>query len=91
MSTEPDVIVERPLSSFEGMRVSWGGIWAGVLVVLGSMLVSMVWDRPTALAAAPGAVAWITFIAVVLSLLATLGGAALGRRRAAAHITHKVE
>jgi hypothetical protein len=181
MSTQRDVIVERPASSFEGMRVSWGGVWAGVLVVLGTMLVlstlglaigfsadahsvdaekigtgaiiwsrisllialflggaaatrmSMVWDRPTALAqgtlvwvaslivglflsangiglmasaaltyglrsdgahrlaAEPSAVAWITFIAVILSLLATLGGAALGRQRAAAHVTHKVE
>jgi hypothetical protein len=158
------------------MRISWGGIWAGVLVVLGALLVlstlglaigfsadarnidpqkigmgaiiwsrvallialflggaaatrmSMVWDRPTALAqgvlvwvasliaslflsthgvgliltaalryglnngaegpeAAPSAVAWMTFFAVVLSLLATLAGAALGRRRAAAHLT----
>jgi hypothetical protein len=29
----------------------------------------------------------MTFFAVVLSLLATLAGAALGRRRAAAHLT----
>lgn len=176
MSTEREVIVERPAGPFEGMRISWGGIWAGVLVVLGTLLVlttlglaigfsadardvspqkigtgaiiwariallialflggaaatrmSMVWDRPTALAqgtlvwvasfivghilsaygfglmltlaltyglgnggvrtpdTAPTAVAWITFFAVVLSLLATLAGAALGRRRAAAHI-----
>lgn len=180
MSTGRGVIIERPGGPFDGMRISWGGIWAGVLVVLGVLLVlstlglaigfsadarnvdpqrigmgaiiwsrvallialflggaaatrmSMVWDRPTALAQgvlvwvasliaslflsthvvglvlsaalgyglsnggaegpapAPSAVAWMTFFAVVLSLLATLAGAALGRRRAAAHLTHAV-
>jgi hypothetical protein len=176
MSAKHEVLVERQGGAFEGMRISWGGIWAGVLVVLGALLVlstlglaigfsadarnvdpekigtgaiiwsrvallvslflggaaatrlSMVWDRPTALAQgmlvwvasliaslflsthgvglmlsaalryglndgsahaaapAPSAIAWMTFFAVVLSLLATLAGAALGRRRAAAHV-----
>jgi len=177
MSTERHVIVERPAGSVEGMRISWGGIWAGVLVVLGILLVlstlglaigfsadardidpqkidtgaiiwsrvsllialflggaaatrmSMVWDRPTALAQgmlvwvaslivglflrangpglalsavltyglnnsvahAPSALAWMTFFAIILSLLATLAGAALGRRRAAAHVTQTID
>lgn len=177
MSTERPVILERPAGSVEGMRISWGGIWAGVLVVLGTLLVlstlglaigfsadardvdpqkigtgatiwsrvsllialflggaagtrmSMVWDRPTALAQGmlvwvaslivgfflsmngfglmlsaaltygprngvahgPSALAWMTFFAIILSLLATLAGAALGRRRAAAHVTHAID
>jgi len=177
MSTERRVILERPAGSVEGMRISWGGIWAGVLVVLGILLVlstlglaigfsadardvdpqkidmgaiiwsrvsllialflggaaatrmSMVWDRPTALAQgmlvwvaslivglflranglglllsavltyglnnavahAPSALAWMTFFAIILSLLATLAGAVLGRRRAAAHVTNKID
>lgn len=37
------------------------------------------------------AVAWLTFLAVILSLFATLAGAALGRRRAAARVTHEIE
>ncbi len=35
---EREVLIERPVQRFEGMRVSWGGIWAGVLVVLGTLL-----------------------------------------------------
>ena len=41
MATERDVIIEqRSVATgwFEGMRVSWGGIWAGVLVVIGTLL-----------------------------------------------------
>jgi hypothetical protein len=171
MATERHVNIELPLVSLEGMRVSWGGIWAGMLVVLGAMLVlsalgiavgfsadarnvdpekistgaviwsrgsllialflggmaaarmSMVWDRFTGLAqgalvwvvsmiavlllgangvgligvalaygtaqrsdAAPGATAWITFLSIVLSLLAALAGSAIGQRRAAARV-----
>jgi hypothetical protein len=178
MNTQREVIIERPAAPLEGMRVSWGGVWAGVLVALGTMLVlstlglavgfsadarnvnpeaigmgavvwsrvsllialflagaaaarmSLVWDRPTAFAqgalvwvtsliagqllsasgiglmvsaaltyglhngnpSQPGsgssAVAWLTFFAVILSLLATLAGAALGRRRAAVRVTN---
>lgn len=179
MSVQREVVLERSAGSIQGMRVSWGGVWAGVLVALGVLLVlstlglaigfsadarevdpqkigtgavlwsrisllialflagaaatrmSMVWDRPTALAqgalvwvssvivglllSANGiglmlsvaltyglkssgrpehtssAVAWLTFIAVIVSLLATLAGAALGRRRAAAHVMHEPE
>ena len=177
MSVERQSISARPAGSFEGMQISWGGIWAGVLVVLGTLLVlstlglavgfsadardvdpqkigagamiwsrasllialflggaaatrmTMVWDRLTALVqgglvwvaslivglfltangvglmlsaaltyglrsedahrlgSEPGSVAWLTFLAVIVSLLATLTGAALGRRRAAARIT----
>jgi hypothetical protein len=171
MATERHVNIEHPLVNLEGMRVSWGGIWAGMLVVLGAMLVlstlgiavgfsadarnvdpekigagaviwsrgsllvalflggmaaarmSMVWDRFTGLAqgalvwvvsmvavlllgangvgligvalaygtaqradAAPGATAWITFLSIVLSLLAALAGSAIGQRRAAARV-----
>jgi hypothetical protein len=39
MAIERHVNIEHPVVSFEGMRVSWGGIWAGMLVVLGVMLV----------------------------------------------------
>lgn len=114
-------------------------IWSRVSLLIALFLagmaaarMSLVWDRPTALAqgalvwvmsliagqllsvtgvgvmvsaaltyglhnGAPGAsgqgssaVAWLTFLAVVLSLLATLAGAALGRLRAAARVTHEV-
>jgi len=36
---EREVILERPLVRFEGMKVSWGEVWAGALVVLGALLV----------------------------------------------------
>src|SRR5919201_5706170 len=39
MNTERGIMIERPAGSFEGTRVSWGGVWAGVLVVLGTLLV----------------------------------------------------
>lgn len=39
MAIERHINSEHPLVSFEGLRVSWGGIWAGMLVVLGTMLV----------------------------------------------------
>lgn len=39
MSVQREVIIERPAGALEGMRVSWGGVWAGVLVALGTMLV----------------------------------------------------
>jgi hypothetical protein len=38
MVVEREFIVERPAVTLEGMRVSWGGVWAGVLVVLGTLL-----------------------------------------------------
>src|SRR5882757_649956 len=176
MVVEREVIIERPAVTYEGMRVSWGGIWAGVLVVLGVLLLlstlglaigfsadernvdpekigsgaviwarvslliglflggmaatrmSMVWDRFTGLAQGalvwvvslivvvylsangvgvvvssalingtaqriqgPSAVAWSTFLSVVLSLLVALAGSALGRRRAAARVTREIE
>jgi hypothetical protein len=177
MVVEPEVIIERPAATFEGMRVSWGGVWAGVLVVLGALLLlstlgvaigfsadarnvdperigagaviwsrvsllialflggmtatrtSLVWDRFTGLAqgalvwvaslvvvlflsangvglmlgaalineaaqrsqSGPSATAWMTFLSIVLSLLAALAGSALGQRRAAARVTHSIE
>jgi hypothetical protein len=39
MVIERHVNIEHPMVSFEGMRISWSGIWAGMLVVLGSILV----------------------------------------------------
>jgi hypothetical protein len=177
MAVEHKVMIERPAMAFDGLRVSWGGVWAGVLVTLGTLLLlstlglavgfsadarnvdpqkigtgaviwsrvsllialflggavatrmSMVWDRFTALAqgvlvwvaslvvglylsangvglmlsaaltntasqrlqAGPSTLAWITFFSVVLSLLATLAGSALGRRRAAVRATSEIE
>src|SRR5256885_16047876 len=38
MAVEREVIIGRPAVTYEGMRVSWGGVWAGVLVVLGALL-----------------------------------------------------
>jgi len=38
MAVEPQLSLERGRVTFEGMRVSWGGIWAGVLMVLGILL-----------------------------------------------------
>ncbi len=39
MATERDIqALENRSATFEGMRVSWGGVWAGVLVVLGTLL-----------------------------------------------------
>jgi hypothetical protein len=35
--------------------------------------------------------AWITFFSIVLSLLAALGGSAIGQRRAAARVKREVE
>jgi hypothetical protein len=177
MVVEREVILERPAATFEGMRVSWGGVWAGVLVVLGTLLLlstlgvaigfsadarnvdpekisvgaaiwsrvsllialflggmaatrmSLVWDRFTGLAqgalvwvvslvvvlylsangvglmlgaalinaamqrsqSGPSAMAWATFLSVVLSLLAALTGSAVGRRTAAARVTSEIE
>lgn len=39
MAIESPMNLERPRVTFEGMRVSWGGVWAGMLVVLGTLLV----------------------------------------------------
>jgi hypothetical protein len=39
MAIEHHMNTEHPVVNFEGMRVSWGGIWAGMLVALGVMLV----------------------------------------------------
>ena len=39
IGVERETIVKRPDMSLEGMRVSWGGVWAGVLVALGTLLV----------------------------------------------------
>jgi len=36
--TDTGVSLEQEREHFEGMRVSWGGIWAGVLVALGTLL-----------------------------------------------------
>jgi hypothetical protein len=56
MAVEREVIVEQTPSMFEGMKISWGGVFGGVLA------------------------AWLTFVALVLSLLAAIAGAAMGRR-----------
>jgi hypothetical protein len=39
MATEREIqALENRTARFEGMKVSWGGVWAGVLVVLGTLL-----------------------------------------------------
>jgi hypothetical protein len=38
MAVEHNYRIDTPPVTFEGMRVSWGGVWAGVLVVLGTLL-----------------------------------------------------
>jgi hypothetical protein len=38
MAVEHNIRIDSPRVTFEGMRVSWGGVWAGVLVVLGTLL-----------------------------------------------------
>ncbi len=177
MAVEHNFRMDAARVTFEGMRISWGGVWAGVLVVLGTLLLlstlgvavgfsvdarnvdpdkmgagvavwsraslllalflggmgasrlSMVWDRFTGLAQGvlvwvvslvvvlflsangvglmlgaglvygaaqrfqhgPGMTAWITFFSIVLSLLAALGGSAIGQRRAAARVERQVE
>ncbi len=35
---EREVLIERPVQRFEGMRVAWSGVWAGVLLVLGTLV-----------------------------------------------------
>lgn len=37
MRNEREGIVERPGGAFGGAPISWRGIWAGVLVVLGAL------------------------------------------------------
>ena len=39
MSAEPEVINHHSEVSLQAMRVSWSGIWAGVLIALGTLLV----------------------------------------------------
>ncbi|HVW70009.1 MAG TPA: hypothetical protein VHB68_13610 [Steroidobacteraceae bacterium] len=39
MAVEHHVSLERPAVTFAGMQISWGGVWAGTLVVLGALLI----------------------------------------------------
>lgn len=185
MAVEREVLVERTPTLLEGMKISWGGIFGGVLAGIGTLLLlsslglaigisaadpgdssasaigagaaiwtsltllvalfvggwastrlSMLWERTTALyegmlvwvismmlilyltasgiglvasgafgslgdaAQAAGssvneaglstevsATAWLTFVALVLSLLAAIGGAAMGRRGVEKRVT----
>jgi len=83
---EREVLVERPVQRFEGMRVSWGGIWAGVLVVLGTLLFLMTLGLAVGISAdarnvdanaiGTGAVIWS---AVSLLVALFLGGMAATR------------
>jgi hypothetical protein len=59
----------------------------GVGLVVSSALINGTTQRIQG----PSTVAWSTFLSVVLSLLAALAGSALGRRRAAARVTHEIE
>jgi hypothetical protein len=38
MAVERNVLIERPVDRFAGMRVSWGGVFAGVLAGVGTLL-----------------------------------------------------
>jgi hypothetical protein len=80
---EREVLIERPVERFEGMRVSWGGVWAGVLVVLGTLLflttlglavgISADARNVTANAIGTGAVVWSS-LSLLIALF--LGGLA---------------
>jgi hypothetical protein len=75
------------VSLFLGLLLSANGIG----LMLSAALSYGVNGTGQRLNAGPGAVAWMTFFAVVLSLLATLAGAALGRRRAAARLPDEIK
>ena len=38
MAIEREVLVERPVDPFAGMRISWGGVFSGVLAGIGTLL-----------------------------------------------------
>jgi hypothetical protein len=38
MAVEREVLVDRPVDPFAGMRISWGGVFGGVLVGIGTLL-----------------------------------------------------
>lgn len=38
MAVEREVLIERPADAFEGMRISWGGVFGGVLAGIGLLL-----------------------------------------------------
>jgi hypothetical protein len=38
MAVEREVLIERPVNPFDGMRISWGGIFGGVLAGVGTLL-----------------------------------------------------
>jgi hypothetical protein len=38
MAVEREVLIERPVNPFEGMRISWGGIFGGALAGVGTLL-----------------------------------------------------
>ena len=38
MAVDREVLIERPVNPFDGMRISWGGIFGGVLVGVGTLL-----------------------------------------------------
>jgi hypothetical protein len=98
-ATRMSMMWDRPTALAQGALVWVASLIVGLLLSangVGLMLSAALAfglnnDTTQRLHTGSSAVAWMTFFAVVLSLLATLGGAALGRRRAAAHITHEVE
>ncbi|HEY8507371.1 MAG TPA: hypothetical protein VIL32_03375 [Steroidobacteraceae bacterium] len=38
VEVEREVLIERPVDRFEGMKISWGGVFGGVLAGLGTLL-----------------------------------------------------
>jgi hypothetical protein len=61
----------------------------GLVSANGALMLSgmITYGLNSGVAHAPSALACMTFFFIILSLLATLAGAARGRRRAAAHVT----
>jgi hypothetical protein len=98
-ATRMSMVWDRPTALAQGALVWVASLIVGLflsangigLMASAALTYGLRSDAAHRMAAAPSAVAWITFIAVILSLLVTLAGAALGRRQAAAHVTHKVE
>jgi hypothetical protein len=87
VEADRDVIIDQEQRS-EGMRVSWGGVWAGVLVALGTLLLLSTLGLAVGIAAntgpgtaAPGTVGTAAAIWSGLSLLISLflGGMASTR------------
>jgi hypothetical protein len=96
-ATRMSMVWDRPTAFAQGTLVWVASLMVGLLLsangigLVLSAALTFGLNRGGAhpLEAGPGAAAWMTFFAIILSLLATLAGAALGRRRVATHITQE--